>query len=55
MAPALRLYIKSGVKASVYIYLVKIHLVVHKIMSVLYFLLFFVIEILAFLQNWTCK
>ena len=36
-------------------YLVKIHLVVHKIMSVLYFSLFVVIEILAFRQNWTLK
>ena len=36
-------------------YLVKIHLVVHKIMSVLYFSLFLVIEILALRKNWTRK
>ena len=35
--------------------LVKIHLVVHKIKSVIYFSLFLVIEILAFWQNWTRK
>ena len=35
--------------------MVKIHLVVHKIMSVVYFSLFLVTEILAFHQNWTRK
>ena len=43
--------------ASVYIYLVKIHLVqvVHEILSVLYFSLISVMEILAFQQNWIRK
>ena len=36
-------------------YLAKIHSAVHKIMSDLYFSPFLLIEILAFLQNWTCK
>ena len=49
-----RLYIRRGVKASVW-HIFGIHLVVHKIMSVLYFALFLVIEILAFRQNWTRK
>ena len=42
-------------KASVDTYLVEIHSVVHKIMSVGYFSQFLVIEILAFPQNWTRK
>ena len=48
VAPALRLYIRSGVKHQYDRYLVKIHLVVHKVMSVLYISLFLVKQILAF-------
>ena len=42
MAPALHLYIKNSVKHQFDTYLVIIHLIVHEVLSVLYFLLFLV-------------
>ena len=44
VAPALCLYIKNGVKDTPDTYLVKIHFVVHEILSVLYFSLFLVAD-----------
>ena len=42
-------------QSDIHVHLVLNYLVVNKIMSVLYFWLFFVIEILACRQNWTRK
>ena len=47
--------LRAKKKHQIATYLVKIHWVVHKIMSVLYFSLFLVMEILALRQNWTHK